>query len=67
MHKIIKTTDEKYLGRLIDINNQNVLLNDFIFKIAKVTYRDDIIELSNGDYIIEVELINELKNKEETK
>ena len=64
MHKIINTTDGKYVGKLVDIDNSKIILdNDFIFTIAKIRYNEDMIELSDGEYVIEVILENELKDE----
>lgn len=67
MHKIINTTDGKYVGREIDINTQEIRLDsDFIFKIEKITYNKDSIQLSNNNYVVDVVLINSFE-KEKSK
>jgi len=62
MYKIVKTTDNKYIGRVVDIDSPKIYFNedDFIFEILKVTYKKDTIELSNFEYAIEVKLISEI-------
>lgn len=62
MHKIIKTTDNKHIGKIIDMNDQIVPLKGVSFIIKKIEYtKDNTIILNNGeDYLIEVVLVNEL-------
>jgi hypothetical protein len=60
MHRIINTTDGKFKGRLIDINHQFIVLDDFLFKIQKLRYGPEgLISLSNDNYTIDVKLESE--------
>ena len=60
MYKIIKTTDNRFIGKEVNMDKSRIYFDDFIFDILKVTYKEGTIELSNFDYVIEVKLISEL-------
>lgn len=60
MYKIIETTDGNFIGRLIDFNQQIIVLDDYEFKIKSVKYDDDIVVLSNDNYIIKIKQESEV-------
>jgi hypothetical protein len=60
MHKVIETSDNQHIGALIDLNSSFIILDQMIFKIEKLTYKDDKIELTDGDYRVTVVLENNL-------
>jgi preprotein translocase subunit YajC len=55
MWRIVKTTDNKYLGRLLVEPNKNdeIVFDDgFIFKVERKIKQDSIIIIVNDNYII---------------
>lgn len=53
MYKILKTTDNKYIGSTINKIDREIPFPDgFIMEVQYVKFTGDIIKLSNDNYII---------------
>ena len=57
--KIIETTDNKFLGVLIEkellIKGNEIVLGDFTFEIDDIIETTSMIKISNANYIITLE------------
>lgn len=55
-YRIINTTDLKYIGKHIIVNNLNIgnnlILDDFVFKIERIYKNEKEITLFSYNYIV---------------
>lgn len=56
MIQIIATTDGRFIGKIIDIN-ESIILDGFIFVPDKIQNVDGLYRLSNSSYVIDAKEI----------
>ena len=56
MIQIIATTDGRFIGKIIDIN-ESIILDGFIFVPDKIQNVDGLYRLSNSGYVIDAKEI----------
>ena len=52
MYRIIESTDNRFIGYVIDISKQHIELGDFVFSIVDRLYIGDIVIVSNANYVL---------------